>query len=84
MPQTLQLTTVCVTPPGTNATPGANVPPITGILSDPQFRMIIQAIQQHTGADILSMPRIATESGRQAHVAMSPRISAQSPIWEQT
>ena len=63
-------------PAGTNATPGANVPPITGILSDPQFRMIIQAIQQHTGADILSMPRIATESGRQAHVAMSADIGA--------
>jgi beta-lactamase regulating signal transducer with metallopeptidase domain/type II secretory pathway component GspD/PulD (secretin) len=43
---------------------------ITGILTDPQFHMAIQAIEQREGADILSMPRITTLSGREAHVAV--------------
>jgi general secretion pathway protein D len=44
---------------------------ITGILTDPQFRVAIRAIEQREGADILSAPRITTESGRQAHVAVA-------------
>jgi general secretion pathway protein D len=43
---------------------------ITGILTDPQFRMVINAIQQRNGADLLSAPRVTTESTRQAHVAV--------------
>jgi general secretion pathway protein D len=42
---------------------------ITGIMTDPQFRVAIQAIQQRTGSDLLSAPKITTLSGRQAHVA---------------
>jgi general secretion pathway protein D len=42
---------------------------ITGIMTDPQFRVAINAIQQRTGNDLLSAPRITTLSGRQAHFA---------------
>jgi general secretion pathway protein D len=44
---------------------------ITGILTDPQFRVAIQAIEQRDGTDILSAPRVTTLSGRQAHVQVS-------------
>jgi type II secretory pathway component GspD/PulD (secretin)/tetratricopeptide (TPR) repeat protein len=42
---------------------------ITGIMTDPQFRVAINAIEQRTGSDLLSAPRVTTESGRQAHMA---------------
>lgn len=42
---------------------------ITGILTDPQFRVAINAIEQRTGSDVLAAPRVTTLSGRQAHVA---------------
>jgi general secretion pathway protein D len=42
---------------------------ISGIMTDPQFRVAIQAIQQRTGADVLYAPKITTLSGRQTHIA---------------
>jgi len=42
---------------------------VTGIMTDPQFRVAIQAIEQRHGSDLLSSPRVTTESGRQAHMA---------------
>jgi type II secretory pathway component GspD/PulD (secretin) len=42
---------------------------ISGILTDPQFRVAIQAIQQRTGSDLLSAPKVTTLSGRQTHIA---------------
>jgi type II secretory pathway component GspD/PulD (secretin)/tetratricopeptide (TPR) repeat protein len=42
---------------------------ITGIMTDPQFRVAINAIEQRTGSDLLSAPKVTTESGRQAHMA---------------
>jgi hypothetical protein len=65
---------VSVTQDGANAAPITNVPAITGILTASQFRTALNAIEQRNGAEILSMPRITTESGRQAHVAMSADI----------
>ncbi|MGA2540607.1 MAG: hypothetical protein ABSG78_03475 [Verrucomicrobiota bacterium] len=53
---------------------------VTGILTDPQFRMAIQAIEQRAGSDILSAPRVTTESGRQAHVQVSDIISIVSSV----
>jgi general secretion pathway protein D len=41
---------------------------ITGIMTDPQFRVAIQAIEQRTGSDLLAAPKVTTESGRQAHL----------------
>ena len=38
-------------------------------MTDPQFRVAINAIQQRTGSDLLAAPKVTTLSGRQAHVA---------------
>jgi type II secretory pathway component HofQ len=43
---------------------------LTGIMTDPQLRLAINAIEQRTGADILTAPKVTTESGRQAHVGV--------------
>jgi len=43
---------------------------VTGILTDPQFRVVIRAIEQRSGADLLSAPKVTTLSGRQAHVSV--------------
>ena len=42
---------------------------ISGIMTDPQFRVAIQAIQQRTGSDLLSAPKVTTLSGRQTHIS---------------
>jgi Flp pilus assembly secretin CpaC/tetratricopeptide (TPR) repeat protein len=42
---------------------------ITGILTDPQFKVVIRALEQRGGADLLAAPRLTTLSGRQAQVA---------------
>jgi general secretion pathway protein D len=51
--------------PGTIPTVGT----ITGIMTDPQFRVAINAIEQRTGSDLLAAPKVTTLSGRQAHIA---------------
>jgi general secretion pathway protein D len=40
----------------------------TGILTDPQFRMVIKALDQRQGVDLLSAPKITTLSSRQAQI----------------
>jgi len=44
---------------------------ITGILTDPQFRVVIRALEERTGAEILSCPKLTTVSGRQAQVQVA-------------
>jgi general secretion pathway protein D len=39
-------------------------------MTDPQFRVAIQAIQQRTGSDVLSAPKVTTLSGRQTHISV--------------
>jgi general secretion pathway protein D len=41
---------------------------VTGILTDPQFRMVVTALQQHSGTDIMTAPEVTTLSGRQAQI----------------
>jgi general secretion pathway protein D len=43
---------------------------ISGILTDPQFRVVIRALEQREGVDLLSAPRITTMSGRQARISI--------------
>jgi len=40
----------------------------TGILTDPQFRAVIKALDQREGVDLLSAPEVTTLSGRQAQI----------------
>jgi general secretion pathway protein D len=58
-------------PTGSNAMSNAALPAITGILTEPQFRAAIQAIEQRDGTKILAVPGITTESGRQARMAVA-------------
>jgi type II secretory pathway component GspD/PulD (secretin) len=48
---------------------------ITGIMTDPQFRVAVQAIEQRTGSDLLAAPKVTTESGRQAHLAAQDLVT---------
>ncbi len=41
---------------------------ITGILTDPQFRVVIRALESRDGAEVMSAPRLVTLSGRQAQI----------------
>jgi type II secretory pathway component GspD/PulD (secretin)/tetratricopeptide (TPR) repeat protein len=41
---------------------------LTGILTDPQFRLVIRALDQRQGVDLLSAPKITTLSARQAQI----------------
>jgi type II secretory pathway component GspD/PulD (secretin)/tetratricopeptide (TPR) repeat protein len=41
---------------------------LTGILTDPQFRMVLHAIEQRDGSEMLAEPEITTQSGRQAQM----------------
>jgi general secretion pathway protein D len=41
---------------------------ITGILSQPQFRVAMQALEKRGGVDLLTAPEVTTESGRQAEI----------------
>ena len=40
----------------------------TGILTDPQFRVVVHALEQRDGADLLSAPKVTTLSGRQTQI----------------
>ena len=44
---------------------------VTGILTDPQFRAVINALQQRDGVDLLSAPKVTTLSGRQAQIQVA-------------
>jgi Flp pilus assembly secretin CpaC len=41
---------------------------LTGILTDPQFRVVLHALEQRDGADLLSAPKVTTLSGRQTQI----------------
>jgi len=40
----------------------------TGILTDPQFRVVVHALEQRDGADVLYAPKVTTVSGRQTQM----------------
>ena len=44
---------------------------ITGILTDPQFRVVIRALEQRNGVELLSAPEVTTLSGRQAQIKVT-------------
>ncbi len=51
---------------GNNTVPAVGT--FTGLLTDPQFRLVIRALEQRSGVDLLAAPRVTTMSGRQAQV----------------
>ncbi len=57
---------------GGNASPIAT---ISGILTDPQFRLVIRALEQRGGVDILQAPKVTTLSGRQARISVEDTLT---------
>ncbi|HIL24135.1 MAG TPA: hypothetical protein EYG19_01870 [Verrucomicrobia bacterium] len=47
----------------------------TGLMTDPQFRVVLNAIDQQDGAELLSAPRILAISGRQANISVQDNRS---------
>ena len=41
---------------------------VTGILTNPQFRVVIRAMEAREGVDVMSCPKVTTISGRQAQI----------------
>jgi general secretion pathway protein D len=41
---------------------------LTGILTDPQYRVVIKALQQRSGTELIAQPEVTTLSGRQAQM----------------
>lgn len=55
-----------VTGPGPQVAPG--VLGIAGVFTDPQFQMVLRALNQNTGNDLLSTASVLTKSGQRASV----------------
>jgi type II secretory pathway component GspD/PulD (secretin) len=77
-----------IAPSSTNqpATSGLRAPATslftpTGILTDPQFRVVIKALQQR-GAELLAAPEITTLSGRQAQMKTADSLHVVTGINE--
>ena len=43
----------------------------TGILTDPQFKVVLRAIEQRDGIDLLNEGQVTTLSGRQAQISVN-------------
>ena len=48
---------------------------ITGIMTDPNFRVVINALQQSTGTQTLAEPEVVTTSGRQTEMRATQLIT---------
>ena len=53
---------------GATANPAPGIFSIGGIFSDPQFQLVIRALNQKKGVDLLSAPKVTTKSGVKAKV----------------
>jgi general secretion pathway protein D len=51
-----------------NAANAPAVATLTGILTDPQFRVVLRALEQRDGVDLLNEGQVTTLSGRQAQI----------------
>ena len=56
---------------GTIASANNNVATIKGILTKPQFELVIKALSQKKSADLLSAPKVTTISGAQAQIRVA-------------
>jgi len=53
---------------------GGNIPAlatITGLMTDPQFRVVVRALEQRGALELMAAPRVTTLSGRQAQVQIN-------------
>ena len=54
-----------------NENAGPAIGTLTGILTDPQFRVVIHALEQRGGVEVMSAPRVTTLSGRQTQIKVN-------------
>ena len=53
---------------GGSTTPAPGVFSVAGVFSDPQFQMVIHALNQKKGVDLMAAPKVTTKSGVKATV----------------
>jgi len=53
---------------------------MTGILTDPNFRVVLHALEQRTGVESLAEPEAVTTSGRQTQMRATDRLTALTGI----
>ncbi|MCX6895875.1 MAG: hypothetical protein NTZ16_10335 [Verrucomicrobia bacterium] len=70
-----QLTDQLITGGLRNALNAPAVGTLSGILTDPQFRMVVNALEQRDGVDLVSAPSVTTLSGRQTHIEVTDILS---------
>lgn len=51
---------------GTSASPATEALALAGILTNPQFQVVLRALNQHKGINLLSAPKVTVSSGRRA------------------
>ncbi len=49
-------------------TPAPGIISVAGILSDPQFQVVMRGLSQHTAADLVTAPKVVTKSAQQARI----------------
>lgn len=52
----------------TAAGPAAGILSLAGVFTNPQFQVVLRALNQKTGVDVLSAPKVTTKSGSSATV----------------
>ena len=55
-------------PAATASTVAPGVLSMAGVFTDPQFQVVMRALNQKKGVDLLSSPRVTTKSGQQATI----------------
>jgi Flp pilus assembly secretin CpaC len=48
---------------------------VTGIMTDPNFRVVLHALDQRTGVETLAEPEVTTTSGRQTQMRATSIIN---------
>jgi len=56
---------------GVQSAPGPGVFSIAGVFSNPQFQVLIRALNQKTGIDLMAAPSVTTQSGKKATITLS-------------
>jgi general secretion pathway protein D len=59
-------------PTGGGAAPG--IFSIAGVFTNPQFQMVIRALNQQKGADLMAAPRVTTKSGQEATIRIARKF----------
>jgi general secretion pathway protein D len=54
--------------------PAAGVLALAGIFTNPQFQVVLRAINQQTGIDLVSSPKVTVTSGRKATINISQKF----------